>query len=164
MKKLIVIIALALPMLASAQKLGYINTQELFAQMPDVKVANAELDSLQAYYEGVLATMQEEYQKKVQDYQSKQATMTDAIRQITEEEIMTIQQRVQTTYETAKQDVAKKQQDLLAPIHEKMAKAIQKVGEAEGYTYVYDSAVATVYVGKDAIDLMPAVKKELGIK
>lgn len=164
MKKLIVIIALALPMLASAQKLGYINTQELFAQMPDVKVANAELDSLQAYYEGVLATMQEEYQKKVQDYQSKQATMTDAIRQITEEEIMTIQQRIQTTYETAKQDVAKKQQDLLAPIHEKMAKAIQKVGEAEGYTYVYDSAVATVYVGKDATDLMPAVKKELGIK
>lgn len=164
MKKLIVIIALALPMLASAQKLGYINTQELFAQMPDVKVANTQLDSLQAYYEGVLATMQEEYQKKLQDYQSKQATMTDAIRQITEEEIMTIQQRVQTTYETAKQDVAKKQQDLLAPIHEKMAKAIQKVGEAEGYTYVFDSAVATVYVGKDATDLMPAVKKELGIK
>jgi len=164
MKKVIVILMIALPMMVSAQKFGYINTQELFSQMPDVKVANAQLDSLQAYYEGVLATMQEEYQKKMQDYQQKQATMTDAIRQITEEEIMTIQQRIQTTYETAKQDVQKKQTDLLAPIHEKMAKAIQKVGESYGYTFVFDSAVATVYVGKDATDLMPEVKKELGIK
>ncbi len=151
-------------MLANAQKFGSINTQELFSQMPDVKVANTQLDSLQSYYEGVLATMQEEYQKKMQDYQQKQATMTDAIRQITEEEIMTIQQRIQTTYETAQQDVQKKQQELLAPIHEKMAKAIKKVGEAEGYTYIFDSAVATVYVGKDATDILPAVKKELGIK
>ena len=31
MKKLIVMLALALPMLASAQKYGHINTQELFA-------------------------------------------------------------------------------------------------------------------------------------
>ncbi|MBQ0137030.1 MAG: OmpH family outer membrane protein, partial [Bacteroidales bacterium] len=89
MKKIIVLLMVALPMLANAQKIGYINKQELFAQMPDVKVANAELDSLQAYYENVLATMQEEYQKKLQDYQQKQATMTDAIKQITEEEIMT---------------------------------------------------------------------------
>jgi len=163
MKKIIVLIALALPMIASAQKFGYINSQELFAQMPDVKTANAQLDSLQAYYENVLATMQEEYQKKLQDYQQKAPTMTEAIKQITEEEIMTIQQRIQTTYETAKQDVQKKQQDLLAPIHEKMAKAIQKVGEAEGYTYIFDS-VATLYTGKDASDIMPAVKKELGIK
>ncbi|MCQ2340911.1 MAG: OmpH family outer membrane protein [Paludibacteraceae bacterium] len=164
MKKIIVILMMALPMLASAQKMGYINTQELFTQMPDVKVANAQLDSLNAYYENVLATMQEEYQKKVQDYQQKSATMTDAIRQITEEEIVTIQQRIQTTYETAKQDVQKKQQDLLAPIHEKMAKAIQKVGDAQAYTYILDSSVSTVYVGKDATNIMADVKKELGIK
>lgn len=164
MKKIIVLLMVALPMLANAQKIGYINKQELFAQMPDVKVANAELDSLQAYYENVLATMQEEYQKKLQDYQQKQATMTDAIKQITEEEIMTIQQRIQTTFDTAKQDVAKKQQDLLAPINDKMDKAIQKVGEAEGYTYIFDSTMATAYVGKDAVNVMAAVKKELGIK
>ena len=89
--------------------------------------------------------------------------MTDAIRQITEEEIMSLQQRIQTTYQTAQQDVQKKQTEWLAPIHERMAKAIQSVGEKEGYTYIFDTA-ATMYVGKDALDVMPAVKKELGIK
>ena len=36
MRKIIITIMLALPMLASAQKIGHINTQELFAQMPEM--------------------------------------------------------------------------------------------------------------------------------
>lgn len=163
MKKLIILLALAMPLLASAQKFGHINTQELFAQMPEIKDVENRLDSLNKQYENLLSAMQEEYQKKLSDYQAKQATMTDAIRQITEEEIMSLQQRIQTTYQTAQQDVQKKQSEWLAPIHERMAKAIKTVGEKEGYTYIFDTAAA-MYVGTDAVDTMPAVKKELGIK
>ena len=35
MKKIIITIMLAIPMLASAEKFVHINTQELFAQMPE---------------------------------------------------------------------------------------------------------------------------------
>ena len=52
---------------------------------------------------------------------------------------------------------------MLAPVHEKMAKAIKAVGERENYTYIFDSQ-AMVHIGNDAIDATPAVKKELGIK
>ena len=90
MKKIILMLAMVLPTLASAQKLAYINSQELFAQMPELKVVEQKLDSLNKEYEALLTTMQEEYQKKVSDYQQKQATMTDAIRQISEEEILAI--------------------------------------------------------------------------
>jgi hypothetical protein len=45
----------------------------------------------------------------------------------------------------------------------RMAKAIKAVGERENYTYIFDSA-AMVHVGADANDVMPSVKKELGIK
>lgn len=163
MKKLIIILALAMPMLASAQKFGHVNTQELFQLMPELKGIQTQLDSLNKQYEALLMTMQDEYQKKVQDYQAKQATMSDAIKQIQEEEIYSMQQRIQTTYQTAQQDVEQKQREWIAPIHEKMAKAIQKVGADKGYTYVFDSA-ATLYIGADASDLMADVKKELGIK
>jgi outer membrane protein len=107
--------------------------------------------------------MQEEYQKKLSDYQQKQATMTDAIRQISEEEIMSLQQRIQTTYQTAQQDVQKQERELLVPIQSKMVKAIQEVGAANGYTYIFDTA-ATLYVGADAVNLMSEVKKALGIQ
>lgn len=163
MKKLLVILALALPMLVNAQKMGYVNTQELFQMMPELKDVQVKMDSLNKQYENLLMTMQEEYQKKLSDYQQKQATMTEAIRQIQEEEIMSMQQRLQTTYQTAQQDIEKKRQDYLKPINERMAKAIQKIGAEQKYTYVFDAA-AMVYIAPDADNVLPLVKKELGIK
>lgn len=163
MKKLIVILALAMPMLVSAQKLGYVNTSELFAQMPEVAKIKLQMDTIQSQYENQLTMMQEEFQKKAQDYQNQAASMTDAIRQIREQELQEMQQRIQLFYQTAEQDITKKQQELLAPVHERMAKAINAVGEKEGYTYIFDSA-AMVYIAPTAEDVMPSVKKELKIK
>ena len=163
MKKIIISIMLALPMLASAQKFGHINTQELFARMPEVAQVKLKMDTVQAQYENQLASMNEEFQKKVQDYQTQEATMADAIKQIRQQELQEMQQRIQLFYQTAEQDIQKKQQELLAPVHERMTKAIKAVGERENYTYIFDSA-AMVHIGPDAIDATPAVKKELGIK
>ena len=163
MKKILIAIMLALPMLASAQKFGHINTQELFAQMPEVAQVKLKMDTIQSQYENQLASMNEEFQRKVQDYQAQEATMADAIKQIRQQELQEMQQRIQLFYQTAEQDIQKKQQELLAPVHEKLAKAIKAVGERENYTYIFDSA-AMVHIGADAIDATPSVKKELGIK
>ena len=163
MKKIIITIMLALPMIASAQKFGYINTQELFAQMPEVNQVKLKMDTIQNQYEMQMTSMSEEIQKKYQDYQAQEATMPDAVKQIRQQELQEMQQRIQLFYQTAEQDIQKKQQELLAPVHEKMTKAIKTVGDRDGYTYIFDSA-AMVHIGADAIDATPAVKKELGIK
>ena len=77
MKKIIIAMMLALPMLASAQKFGHINTQELFTQMPEVNQIKLKMDTINSQYENQLAMMQEEIQKKMQDYQAQEATMAD---------------------------------------------------------------------------------------
>ena len=163
MKKILVILALVLPMMASAQKYGHVNTAELFQLMPELKGVTARLDSLNKQYEDLLVNMQEEYQKKAQEYEQKAATMTDAMKQIQEEELYTMQQRLQTTYQTAQQDIAQKRQEYVAPVQEKMLKAIQAVGQEKGFTYIFDTA-AMVYVDPSATDVMPDVKAKLGIK
>ncbi len=164
MKKTILLLAvLVLSLAANAQKFGYVNTQDLFMQMPELKDIQARMDSLNKQYENLLMTMQEEYQKKLQDYQQKQSTMPEAMRQIQEEELYSMQQRLQTTYQTAQQDVEQKRGEYLKPVNERMAKAIQEVGADNKYTYIFDSA-ATVYVAPDADDVMPLVKTKLGIK
>ena len=163
MKKIIITIMLALPMLASAQKFGHINTQELFAQMPEVAQVKLKMDTIQGQYETQLASMNEEFQKKMQDYQAQEPTMADAVKQIRQQELQEMNQRIQLFYQTAEQDIQKKQQELLAPIHEKMAKAIKAVGERDKFTYIFDSQ-AMVHIGDDAVDATSAVKQELGIK
>jgi len=163
MKKIIIAMMLVLPLMASAQKFGHVNTQELFAQMPEVSQVKLKMDTIQSQYENQLASMNEEIQRKYQDYQQNEATMPDAIKQMRQQELQEMQGRLQTFYQTAEQDIQKKQQELLAPVHEKMTKAIKTVGEREGYTYIFDSA-AMVHIGSDATDVTPAIKKELGIK
>ena len=154
---------LMLPMAISAQKFGHINTQELFAMMPEVNKVRLTMDTINNQYENQLASMNEEFQRKYQDYMAQEATMADAIKQIRQQELQEMQQRIQLFYQTAEQDIQKKQQELLAPVHEKMTKAIKAVGDREGYTYIFDSA-AMVHIGADATDVMPAVKRELGIQ
>ena len=51
----------------------------------------------------------------------------------------------------------------MIPIQNRMLEAIKKVGAEQGCTYVMD-AMAMLYIAPDALDLMPLVKKELGIK
>ena len=163
MKKIIIAMMLMLPMAISAQKFGHINTQELFAMMPEVNKVRLTMDTINNQYENQLASMNEEFQRKYQDYMAQEATMAEAIKQIRQQELQEMQQRIQLFYQTAEQDIQKKQQELLAPVHEKMTKAIKAVGDREGYTYIFDSA-AMVHIGADATDVMPAVKRELGIQ
>lgn len=163
MKKTFLMLALVLPMAVAAQKLGHINTQELFSQMPELTQVRQEIEKLSSQYEDQIANMNEEYQKKIVDYQQTESTLADAVKQIRQQEIAEMEQRIQLFYQTAQQDIQKKQQELVAPIHEKMTKAIQEVGKENGFTYIFDS-VATVYIAPDAIDVMPQVRQKLGIK
>ena len=163
MKKMILMLALALPILASAQKIGHVNSQEIMAIMPETKQMGEKLDSLQSSYETQLANMQEEFNKKLTEFQQQQATMTAGVREFRQQEIAEMEQRIYIFRETAQKDIQTKQQEFLMPIQKRMLDAIQKVGAAEGCTYVFDS-MAMLYISPDALNLMPLVKKELGIQ
>ena len=163
MKKTILMLAMVLPMLASAQKIGYINSQELLAAMPEIRGMQAKLDTLAGQYETQFANMQEEFNKKVADFQKDQATMTAGVRDFRQQEIVEMEQRIQMFYQTAQKDIQAKQQEYLIPIQNRMLEAIKKVGAEQGCTYVMD-AMAMLYIAPDALDLMALVKSELGIQ
>ncbi|MBQ3998760.1 MAG: OmpH family outer membrane protein [Paludibacteraceae bacterium] len=167
MKKIIIAMLLMMPMAISAQKFGHVNTQEIIALMPEVARMRLQMDTIYNQYESQMTMMSEEFQRKYQDYLAQEATMADAIKQIRQQELQEMQQRIQLFSQTAEQDVQRKQQELFTPIHEKLMNAIKAVGEREGYTYIFDTtptSTSVVYIGTDATDVMPAVKRELGIQ
>ena len=163
MKKMILMLALALPMIASAQKIGHVSSQEIMAVMPETKKMAERLDSLQNVYETQLANMQEEFNKKLTEVQQQQATMTAGVREFRQQELAEMEQRTQMFYQTVQKELQAKQVEFLQPVQTKLLEAIKKVGEAQGCTYVMDKA-GMLYIAPDALDLTPAVKAELGIK
>ena len=163
MKKLILMLALVLPMLASAQKIAYISSQEVMAVMPETKKMGEKLDSVQTYYENQLANMQEEFNKKVAEFQQQQATMSATVREFRQQELAELEQRMQMFFQTVQKDLQAKQVEYLQPVQTKLLEAINKVAAAQGCTYVLDKA-SMLYIAPDALDLTPSVRAELGIK
>jgi outer membrane protein len=111
-----------------------------------------------------LQEMESEIQNKYAKYEQEKDGLTEAIRKVQEEELMNMQQRLQTTYQALQQEAQKKQMELLKPLQDKLMTAIETVSKKQGLTMVYDMVSgAILYKSEAAIDITPAVKKELGI-
>lgn len=167
MKKLIILLLMILPLGVFAQdmKVATVNTSELLPLMPEITAMQETLKQMNDKYMGEMKTMEDEYQKKYADYIAQQDSMTENIKLRRMQELSDIEQRVTNFQQVAQQDMAKKQQELFAPIQDKLRGAIKTVGDEKGYAYVLDTAAGMVlYTGNTAIDATPFVKTKLGLK
>lgn len=148
-----------------AQKFGRINSQEIFATMPETKEADTQLQAYAQELSAQIETLQVEFNTKYQDYQKNEATMNESVKQLKNKELMDIDNRIREYQQIAQQEMLKKQEELLAPIREKITSTINEIAKAGGYTFVYDTtAGAMVYIDEATVtDLGPAVRAKLGI-
>ena len=163
MKKLFLVLALALPMMAMAQKIGHVNSSEIIAAMPELAEAQKSLEAKEAEYKTEVEQMQQELQTRYQAFQEKANMLGEAARNKELMELQDLDSRVQKFVEFSRQALQEEQQKLMQPIQEKVMKAIETEAKAKGLSYVLDQQ-AMLYIGKDAVDLTPAVKKALGLK
>lgn len=161
-KKILLAIMIALPSLAFAQKFGTVNTEEILTNMPEVKEIQAQIEAASKKYEDEFANLQNEMNKKVTEFQSLDESTPQAIRDHRLQELQEFDQKIQQFRATASQDLQQQQQRLMAPIQEKVMKALNAVGAEGGFTMIFESYVP-LYVGSDAVDVTPLLKTKLGI-
>lgn len=162
------LIALALTVGATAftnaqSKVAHVASQELVESMPAFRDAMTQLEKLQKTYDTEIRDMMTEAQKTMQRYEAEAPTKTEEENQKRAAELQSTQRRIQEHGQNAQQDLQKKELDLLKPIYEKARVAIQKVARAQGFDYVLDSSTGSGVIMADGYNLMPDVKKELGI-
>jgi len=165
-KKLVLLMLCALPLGIFAQdKLGHINSKEIISIMPEIPGIEKKIDELSKQWESEIMKMREEYNTKIKEYQQKQDSMPDGIKQIRMSEIQEMEQRISTFQQTAYTDLQKKQQDLVNPVIEKVRKAITDVAVENNYTYIFDlSTQSIIYQSPKSNDITALVKKKLAIK
>jgi len=144
-------------------KLGHIDSNQILSLMPETDSLQQELKNYADYLDQQMSDMAMEYQKKVTDYQENAATMSDLIRQTKEKEITDLQARIQAFQQSADQDLANKQAELFNPLIEKVKNAIDEVGRENGYNYIFDVGTGAVLFYENGDDVLPLVKKKLGI-
>jgi outer membrane protein len=106
-----------------------------------------------------------EYQAKIADYKSKEASMADPIKEAKQKEISDLEERIQAFQESAQTSLQKKQEELNGPIVKRAQDAINAVAKEKGFSYIFDSTPGgTLIFSQDADDILPLVKAKLGIK
>jgi outer membrane protein len=171
MKKFVMMLAIGLMTAASAfaigeagLKLGYVNSQELLSIMPEMTKADNDLKTFAKQYQDQLETMGKEFEKKGTDYQAAEKTMSDAVKEVKQKELQSLEARIRDYQQSAQEKIGKKKEDLYKPILEKADKAIKDVAKEKGYSYVFDASGGGLLYANESDNLLPLVKAKLGIK
>ena len=161
MKKLFLMLMLMAPLASFAQKFGKVNTQTIMQAMPEISKINGELESTAKQYENDLKSMNEELQRQSEAFDKGKSTMNATAQQQKEQELQQLYQKIQKTYQDNQQALQKTQQEKMQPVIAKVRTAIENVGKAGGYTYVFEEGVA-VYTGTNVEDITSKVQAEIG--
>lgn len=143
-------------------KVAHIDTQQLFAEMPEVIAAQKELEKLEKTYTTDIENSLKEFQAKAQSYAADVENQTEITNQTRQKELESLQQNIQGFRETAAQDLQKKQVEMMRPLYDKARQAIEKVAAALGFDYVLDASQGGGVLVANGKNIMPEVKKELG--
>lgn len=171
MKKILTIVAVVMGLMMGANstmaqgagKIGYISLQELIPSMPEYKKADSSLNDYQSALGQNFEDMKREYYEKDSALNSKDTLkLTKAQLEIKRREVSELLVKLQGWQQQAQQLYQQKQQELIAPIQKKAVDAVNQVAKENGYTYVLTKEA--LLVSPPAEDILPLVKKKLGIR
>ena len=163
-KKILLAIVLALPMCTMAQKFGTVEAESVAADMPEMKDIEAKLVEVSKTYEAEYQKLQQEVEAKYTEFQNlqKEGKTPQSILDRRQQEINELGQKAQKFLMTAQQEINRKQQELSAPVQEKVINAIKAVGQEGGYTMIFPAGVS-LFSSKDVVDVTPLLRAKLGL-
>ena len=166
MKRLMIAIMMIAPLSLNAQKFAHFNSADIIPNMKEYVTATEEIQTMAKQYGDDMKLMQEELQKKGDEYQKEQANLLENVRQRREQELQDLYQRLQQSYQDNQQALEKARQEKMGAINEKVLAAVKKVGEAGSYVYVVDLNTGAIpFVNSQlSTDITDQIKKEVGIQ
>jgi outer membrane protein len=148
-----------------AQKFGYLNTQELLVNMPELKIADIQLDAMQkdlvAKGEEMVVRFETEY--KAYMAEANNGTLSKVQMQQKEEALVKKQEELKAYEGEIQTKLEAKRQELYKPILDKVKMEIEKVGKEGNYTMIFDTAQGMILHAAESENLLPLLKSRLGI-
>ena len=152
------------------QKFAHLNSAMIIEAMPEVKSAQATLETFRKTKSADIDKMIGEYQTKLQAAEAKNKTLSEANRvTVTKEletmgaELQDLQKRIEDARTKAQQELENKNAELFNPIQVKADAAIKAVSKEKGFAYVFDTANQALLYWDGGEDITVAVKTKLGI-
>jgi len=149
---------------AQGQKSGYISVEQMVSIMPEVGKIDTLLQKFQT------DSLNTEFAALIQDYNYRDSMLTKtdtskmpaSIIREHRQQLETIAYQVQNWQQLSQNYMQQKQQQLLAPVYQKVMDAVREVAKTNGYGFVYNQEA--LLVAPPADNLLPLVAKKLNVK
>ena len=149
-----------------AQKIAFVNTQEILNQIPEYEEAQDKIDGFAKQYQEDIEKAATQIEKLYSTYLADKILLSENMRNQRKDEINKAEVNLSSLKKKhfgSNGDLYKERQKLIKPIQDKVYAAIQDVAQKGSYAFVLDSAsdVAVLYYNSkyDKTDL---VLKKLG--
>lgn len=168
MKKIVLTIVLAMILttlvFAEAEKIAYIDTDRIMMTSPETQEAQTILMGERQKWEQEIADIDAEIEQLYADYESKKMILTESGKKEAETKIMSLsesrQARVQEIFGENGQFV-QKQNELLAPILNKLKTIIEKVAVENNYSLILDASAGSILYAKPSLDITDVILDEM---
>ena len=162
MKRLAVFLTLMLPALAGSQsKIAHINSEAIMQALPEAVDAQRTIDGLTSQWDQELQKMQDDWKKKLDEYDKKKLILTDQVRADQEKELRELDVAI-TDFRNKKfgqnGELFQKQNEVMKPIQNKLFKILEEIAKEDGYDYIFDkSGEILLLYSNDKLDLTQTV-------
>ena len=146
---------------SQGQKVGYVNTQSIFAQNEDARLAHADVEKeakrLQVEYENKAISLD----SLMRDYQKLELMLTDDMKAERQKEMQSLNAELENFqmkyFGQPDGEIFLMLQERMAPINLLMQSAIEKVAAENSYDYVLDFSQGFILYKLDSHDLTQLV-------
>lgn len=126
---------------ANAQKIAFVDVQEILENIVEYQEAQAELDRLANQWRQEIAQEYDIIKGMYNRYQAEQVLLSEEARQTREQEIMDKEKAVREMQRDRfgpEGRLFKRRQELVQPIQEQVYKAIEEYAGERGYDFIFD--------------------------
>ncbi len=168
MKKIAVVllVAVASVLAASAQKFALVDMEYIFKNVPAYEMANEQLNQLSQRWQKEVEAVGKEAETMYQNYLSDKVFLTEEQVKKREEEIVAKEKaatELRYKYFGPEGELYQKRQTLLKPIQDEVYNAVKKVAEERGYQTIFDRASSSdIIYASPRIDVSNEVLAKLG--
>ncbi len=151
--------------LSAQLKIGYIDSDTIMDNLPDVQDARQKLDAMIRDWQTELRNLEAEYKKKKDDFDKRNLVMTDQTRTEAEKELADLERNISDFRDKKfgpKGELFQKQDELMKPLQNKIFNVIQEIAADEDFDYVFDRSGDIIFLyAKPEYDLTAKVLEQL---
>lgn len=140
---LLAALALAAGPASGQSKIGWFNSAAVMEKLPEAQDAQHQIDNLIADWQEELAKMQNDWQKRYEEYQTKKLIMTDQLRAQEEKNLQELDKKI-IEFRNKKfgqnGELFSKQNELMKPVQNKIFKVLEELAKEEDYDYIFDKS------------------------